>query len=210
MIQLDMFPPPPPPPVVYVPRETRKIMTKAYGTDYALSGYVGDPEPFEIEVRGIPCLINPTGGFKTYALQPFGTPFWSETGFRSFCIGDWHVKGGLIFPGTTNDMIRIIEANIDAKVSNGGFGGKLKKWWPSYVLQWRQDVSFFHGVDRSDIWDQWGPETHVKTWAAFDKRQAERMARMLSDGIDPNDVEPPFWHKGKWPRFSPSTTAQVA
>lgn len=187
-MQLDMFAPPPPPPVVYVPRERRTIMTKAYGEDYPMEVYVDDFAPFEVEVRGIPALI--TRGFCTYATQPAGSMFWSETGFRSFGVN----------VSDPDEVVECIEEHLDKS-------GRLERWWPSYVLWWRQDLAFYLWTvaeigGREKVWDQWGPEKHAEAWANFDKRQAEHMAQMLADGIDPNDVQKPSHFKGKWPRFS--------
>lgn len=199
-MQLDLLDLLKPPPVAYVPPAQREVITRAYGADTTIKLDEEDPDPFYIEVRGIPCMIEPTFGFKTYTIQGAGTLFWSETGFRSFTVGEWQPRLGLVFDGGPEDIARAIEAYIDAKASSGGCGGKLVKWWPFYVLQWRQDVSSFHKVNRSKIWAQWGEERHAECWRRYDQRQAEALRRMVAEGIDPNDVEPPHYHKGEWPR----------
>ncbi|MFT4076868.1 MAG: hypothetical protein QM647_15185 [Asticcacaulis sp.] len=161
-------------------------MTKAYGEDYAMDIYVEDPDPFEIEVRGIPALI--TRGFCTYAIRPAGSLFWSETGFRSFGINVID----------RDEVAECIETHL-AK------SGKIERWWPRYVLWWRQSLAFelemTARLGRANIWDQWGPEKHAEAWANHDAKQAEHMAHMLADGIDPNEVQKPVHFKGKWPRF---------
>ncbi|NPD16264.1 hypothetical protein HOY34_13775 [Xinfangfangia sp. D13-10-4-6] len=90
-----------------------------------------------------------------------------------------------------------------------GLGGALERWWPSYVLQWRQSEAFHGKADRTR--NHWGwCATEVgqdAIWADFDASQSAAIAQMLADGIDPNDVGPPPGFKVKWPRFSTEIAA---
>lgn len=193
VMQLDMFAPPPPPPVMYVERPRKEIVTKAYGGNHVMEVYADEPDPFEVEVRGIPTLITP--GFCTYVIQPVGSLFWSGTGFRSF-------GNPLDDP---DEIVVAIERYIDRPAKDGnGCGGKLERWWPMYITQWQQNLAFELNCckDRSTVWAQWGPEKHAEHWASYDAKQAAAMSQMLADGIDPNDVGNPSHFKGKWPRFS--------
>lgn len=207
MMQLSMFdllepPPAPVDPLRYVPPATRDVMTRAYGRDHSMKVREDEPDPFEIEVRGIPCLIHINYGFSTYAVTPAGSPFWSESGYRSWTHGVYRFDGrGIVFEGDTDDIILLIETYIDTPAKKDGLGGKLVRWWPGYVTQWRGDVSWSIRHDRATMWDQWGPEKQAEVWAAHDKRIAENEALMWATGIDPNDVGPPQHHKGHWPHF---------
>jgi len=189
--QLDLFPPPPPP--AYVPKMRHDVVTRAYGHEYVMQVCEDAFEPFYLNVRGTECLI--TDGFCTYTTEPAGSLFWSETGFRSFGYR-------LSDP---DEIVSAIEAYIDRPAKDGnGCGGKLVRWWPSYVLMWRQTLSFELRLakgGRDEMWNQWGPERHKEAWREHDDRQATALARMRAKGIDPNLVEPPFFHKGKWPTF---------
>ena len=196
MQQLSMFDllDPPTPPVArqaYVEPIRRKVMGRAYGGPYEFKVNEDRPDPFEIEVRGIPCTIYP--GFSTYVIDGPGSPFWSETGYRSFGFG---------IDADPDSIIAEIERYIDAPTKHGnGCGGKLTRWWPSYVRQWQSDTSWSLTYDRATVWAQWGPEKHAEIWANHDARRAEALARMWAEGIDPNDVGRPQHHKGAWPRF---------
>ena len=99
--QLDMFDVfnPPPEPVAYVDPIMREVATHAYGVNGLMSIRDDEPDPFEIEVRGILCLIRMNFGFSTYTVQPAGTLFWSETGYRSWTNGNWSVGRGIVFGG---------------------------------------------------------------------------------------------------------------
>jgi hypothetical protein len=180
---MDVMVPPPPPPArrPYEPPPRREFMTRAYGVCEPMLIALDERDPIEIEVCGVPTLIRFSSGFCTYTVQPAGSPYWSETGFRSFA--GYHVIDGPEF--TESDCRQIIEAMIDSK---HGCNGKLTKWWPSYCLQWRQSREFANGRDRATTWDQWGPEKHVEHWANFDARQAAAEAQMLADGIDKEEV----------------------
>ena len=147
-------------------------------------------------MRGIPCVISWSGGFCTHAIEPAGSLFWSETGFRSFGFAT-------IDP---DEITERICGYVDAPTKAYGMGGKLVKWWPSYVLQWRQSLGFeiemtkqYKGRER--IWDQWGPEAWEDHWHRHDMRLQDAIEQMREDGIDPNDVGPPRGFSGKWPRF---------
>lgn len=152
-----------------------------------------DPEPFETEVRGVPCVISYSGGFCTHAINPPGSPFWSETGFRSFGYA-------LTDPG---EIVAAIARYIDAPAKTGaGCDGTLHPWWPSYVLQWQQSLVFeLSFASRDEVWNQWGPEKWEDCWHRHDMRLADAIEQMRAEGIDPNDVGKPTHFKGKWPRF---------
>ncbi|WP_162559549.1 hypothetical protein [Tritonibacter mobilis] len=170
---------PPPQPKVWTPPPRRKVMTRAYGEDYELELYEEDPDPFEIEVRGIRCLISHSLGFCTYTLDGPGSLFWSDTGFRSF-------------GNTTTDpdqICSLVEAYIDAPQKHGnGLGGKLVRWWPMYVRQWYSNRRFELSQGRKNTWDQWGPERHAECWNNHDTKQLAALERMKAEGIDPDDV----------------------
>lgn len=198
---LDIMEPPPPPPV-YVEPTYRTVMTRAYGRDYELKLREETPDPIEIEVRGIQCLISFDFGFCTYTVQPHGSLFWTETGYRSWAG---------FFTADHNDAERITEAIerfIDGPTKNGnGIGGKLVRWWPMYATQWRQKLGFVleYGRDRSKLWGQWGEEKHAAIWAEKEAAFEADLRRMEADGIDPNDLGKPRGFKGTWPRFTYDT-----
>lgn len=202
--QLDMFDVfnPPPEPVAYVDPIMREVATRAYGVNGLMIIRDDELDPFEIEVRGILCLIRMNFGFDTYTVQPAGTLFWSETGYRSWTNGKWIAGRGIVFGGDEDDIRRLIEAYIDAPVKSYGCGGNLAPWWPNYILRWRGDLLWSISHDRATVWDQWGPERHAEIWGAHDARIAAAEARMWAEGIDPNEVGPPPSHKGLWPRIS--------
>ncbi|MCB5411798.1 hypothetical protein [Pseudogemmobacter faecipullorum] len=191
---LDLWEPKPEP-VVYVPRPRRTVLTRAYGeAAYSMEIYEDSPDPVEIEIRGIPCLIVSAFGASTYTVQPPGSLFWSCTGFRSMATGG----------ASVDEVIQLVEEHIDAPAAKSGLGGKLERWWPSYVTQWQQSLAYHGFADRSrEHWGWCAREVgQAAIWADYDARQAEALARMISEGIDPNDVGPPSGFKGKWPRFS--------
>lgn len=205
MEQLSMFDLMEPAPVLpaYVEPSRREVMTRAYGRDYSMRIIEGDPDPIEVDVDGTPCLIAFGFGFSTYTLQPPGTLFWSTTGFRSFTNGYFDMdKKMFVFVEELDTAINLIRKHISDPGSAGGCGGRLVRWWPGYVLQWRQNVAFHHHRDRSTFWTQWGPDEHARIWAQFDAKQDEAINRMVADGIDPNYVGPPADFKGAWPKFT--------
>ncbi len=172
---LDLFAPSSPPLAPYSPPSRREFTTRAYGRVEPMLIGEGEEDPIEIEVRGIPTLIRFGFGWQTYTVQPPGSLYWSETGFRSF--------GG---PETDpNAIAEMIAAHIDHK---NGCNGKLTKWWPSYALQWRQNRRFIEKMDRITLWDQWGAEKQVECLANFDARQAAALNQMRAEDIDPEDV----------------------
>jgi hypothetical protein len=190
--QLDLFAPPPPAPHIYVPRQSAKVQTRAG----EIAVYDDDYPPFELTVRGIDCVVSWSGGFCTHAVEPAGSLFWSETGFRSFGF-------------TTIDQDEIAEricAYVDTPANNYGMGGKMVRWWPSYVLQWRQSLAFEIEMTtregRAGVWGQWGPEAWEDHWHRHDMRLQDAIEQMRADGIDPNDVGKPAHFVGKWPTFS--------
>lgn len=188
----------------YIPPIMRDVRTSAYASGGVMQVREGEPDPIEIMVRGIPCVISFSFGFATRAVQPPGSPFWSETGFRNFSVSSgWE--------DAPDKIAGVIEAYIDGPTKDGGgCGGKLTRWWPSYILQWRGNLAFSLGRDRSTIWEQWGPERHAELWAKHDANNAEALARMVADGIDPNDVGPSSHFKGKWPKFGPDLFSSEA
>jgi len=197
-MQLDMFAPAPPAQTVRERVNRREVKTRAFGRDGMIATY-GDgwPDPFEVEVRGTPCVIGFSGGFCTHVINPPGSPFWSETGFRGFGLAT----------ADPAEIIDAIERYVDAPAKNGnGCGGKLGRWWPSYILKWQQSLAFelemvrLHG-SRAGIWDQWGPEAHEDHWHRHDMRLADAVEQMIEEGIDPNDVGKPAYFKGKWPKI---------
>lgn len=177
------------------PHGRPQVRTRAASHDGIITLYHPDtPLPIEVVVRGMPCVISYHGGYATHAIEPAGSPFWSETGYRSM--------GGMLTD--PDEIVADIERYIDAPAKNGnGCGRKLKRWWPSYILTWHQSVAFElqYGKDRSQMWAQWGPEKHAEHWAKHDAQLAAALEQMRSEGIDPNDVGPPSYFKGKWPRF---------
>lgn len=189
---MDLLCPPPPPPV-YVPRPKRDVVTRAYGeAAHVLSIDADAPDPVEVEIRGIPCLVVWDFGAAIYTVQKPGSLFWSSTGFRSMCHGS----------ASLDDVIAIVEKHIDTPVSKMGAGGKLVRWWPWYVDSWRGNVAFeLRHPDRSKVWEHFGPEKQAEAWAKRDRESAEALERMWAEGIDPNDVGAPSGFKGKWPTF---------
>lgn len=168
------------------PPPRREFVTRAYGMEAPMLIGMNEPDPVELEVRGIPTLIRFSSFFETYAVIPAGSEYWSCTGYRSFCGFQAHIEGSLASARLPDAIIvDLIEANIDSK---HGCGGKLTKWWPDYCLRWRQEKDFARHVDRATTWDQWGPEKQSEHWAAFDARQAAALQRMAAEGIDPNEV----------------------
>lgn len=168
-------------PRAYEPPPRREFMTRAYGIEKPMMIDMEEPDPIEIEVRGIPTLIRFSSFFQTYAVQPAGSAYWSQTGFKSFAGFQGRIDGGL----TPTIIAEIINADIDSK---WGGKGKLTKWWPDYCLQWRQNKDFADRVERATTWDQWGPEKQAEHWASYDARQAAAIERMHAQGIDPQEV----------------------
>lgn len=180
----DMMMSPAPPVVVkpYQPPPRREFMTRAYGVWEPMKIDEDERDPIEIEVRGIPTLIRFSSVFQTYAVEPAGSVYWSETGFRSFA-GVYQVGGSNEY--TQDEIRQIIEATIDSK---HGCNGKLTKWWPDYCRQWRQKKYFADRADRATTWDQLGAEKQAEYWAKHDAEQAAALARMEAEGIDPKEV----------------------
>lgn len=189
---LDILDPPPAPPV-RIDRPRYKVTGRAYGGPYDFTIYDGDPEPFELQVRGTTCTIGASFGLSTYVTDGPGSLFWSETGFRNFSV-----RSG--WADQPDAIIEMIERFIDAPKKDGnGCGGKLVRWWPLWVRGWQSNLSWSLTYDRATMWDQWGEERRVEIWAAHDAKIAAAEARMWAEGIDPNDVGKPATHKGKWP-----------
>lgn len=216
--QFDMFTTPAPEPIDLAARHTAallawepanmvgrdkfgrpQVQTRAASHDGIITLY--DPEapaPIEVEVRGTPCVLSFHGGYATHAVEPAGSLFWSETGFRSM--------GRMLTDPA--EIIADIERYINAPARDGsGCGGKLLRWWPSYVRQWQQSLAFelqsTKECGREGVWDQWGPEAWEDHWHRHDMKLADAIEQMREDGINPNDVGPPHYFKGKWPSPRP-------
>lgn len=133
-----------------------------------------DPDPIEVTVRGIRTVISFGFGIGTHAVEAPGTPYWSETGFRSFT----GINAG---PEHAAEIVAAIERFIDAPAKDGnGCGGKLREWWPLSVLTLRDRRQYI--VDHPDAYpkrqDQW---------------EREESARVRELGYDPDVVAP-------WPK----------
>ncbi len=165
---------PPPVRVPYEPPPRRDFMTRAYGEDHVLQIGMDEPDPVEIVVRGIPTLIR-FGFLSTYTVQPAGSLYWSGTGFRSF--GWAHTD--------LDEIAEMIAAHIDSK---HGCNGKLERWWPDYVLMWKQNRDFARRVKRETTWAQWGPEKQIEYWTSFDAKQAAAEERMRVEGFDADEI----------------------
>lgn len=190
---MDLLCPPPPPPV-YVPPRKRDVVTRAYGeAAHVLSIDADAPDPVEVEICGIPCLVVWDFGASIYTVQKPGALFWSSTGYRSMATRS----------ATLDQVISLVESYIDTPKAKMGLGGKAERWWPGYVDQWRGNLRFEleNGKDRSKMWAHFGPDKQAEIWARRDTERAAALARMWDEGIDPNDVGPPSGFKGKWPRI---------
>lgn len=128
---------PSPEPEVQTERMARKVSVRAFGGPYVLTIHEGDPEPIEIEVRGVKAtvkrdrnfalsMVRAIGGdrddlvwFSTYVMDAPGSPSWSETGFRSFGLA----------PDNPAEIAAAVERYIAAPAKHGnGCGGKLVRW----------------------------------------------------------------------------------
>lgn len=140
--------------------------TNAYQWHGEILASPGRPAPIEMTIRGIRTVIAFGMGFGTHAIDPPGSPYWSETGFRSFTCS----------PTTDPDEIRsIIEAHIDAPTKNHmGLGGKLVTWWPVQIRQ-LQDYR------------RWSVEMPERDHG---ERIAALEAAVRADGFDPDVVAP--------------------
>lgn len=206
MMQLNMFDMLDPKPVMdeeellWYQRPTYTVLAPIRGEMKEVVVTEGEPEPIQVSVMGIPCVIEfcgLVGGFSTHAVEKFGTPFWSESGFRSWAGSCDGITDG-------EELASLIEEYIRApkgKDGMGGLNGELKPWWPSFATQWRDHFGFVlsHGRDRSKLWAQWGEEKHREIWAETDANFEARLADMKERGIDPNALGKPKGYKGKWP-----------
>jgi hypothetical protein len=196
-MQMSMFDilEPKPKPKAWTMPPRRTIQTRAYGRDHSMEINEEDPDPVEMVIRGMPCLVT-LKDMQTFTLGPVGSLFWSSTGFRSF---------GRDFTNDPEAVAATVERFIDGPTKDGGgLGGKLERWWPSYVSQWQQNEAFARSQKRETTWEQWGPEKHVEMWQNHDTKQAEALSRMVAEGIDPNDIGKPSHFKGNWPKFGPN------
>lgn len=106
--------------------------TSAHEWSGEILAYADRPPPLELVVRGVRTVVSFGYGICTHAVDPPGSPYWSDTGFRSFT--------GYNGPADP-DLIRgYLEAYIDAPAKNGdGCGGRLAPWWTCTVRQLQQE-----------------------------------------------------------------------
>lgn len=149
----------------------------------------GQKGRLEIEVAGCRVDMRYDGMFGICGgdahIIEWGKPFFSETGYRSFqvCPMDYVIAAGNI------DCKTWLERVCMAQLTEGGKKKvKLTRAWPTYALQWRQSRDFAQRHKRDEVWTQWGPEKHAEHWANHDARQAEALALMKAEGIDPDEV----------------------
>ncbi|NTG61825.1 hypothetical protein G6L45_16215 [Agrobacterium rhizogenes] len=149
----------------------------------------GQKARFEIEVAGCRVDMDYDGMFGICGgsahVIDWEKPFFSETGYRSFqvCPNDFVIAAKDI------DCKQWLERICTAQLTEGGKKKvKLVRAWPSYALQWRQSRAFVEQYKREELWMQWGPERHAEVWANHDARQADAMAQMIAEGIDPEEV----------------------
>lgn len=191
---LDIMMPPAPRLAVHE-RPKREVATRAYGrAGYVLRIGEDAPDPVETIIRGVRCLIVWDFGASTYAIDPPGSPFWSETGF--FSLG---VTRGV----DLETVIGLVEQHIDTPAARNGMGRKLVRWWPLAVREWQENLHWALRYDQpgTTMWDQWGPERQAEYWESHRAKRAVLTARLLAEGYDLNDIGPPQHHKGRWPRF---------
>lgn len=145
---------------------------------------------FALDIRGCRTSINIRSaifsrGFETRSLDPEGSPYWSETGYRSWSAWHDHIHAtkGISLP----DAIRLsIEGYIDGPTKDGGgCGGKLAPWWRSDVSSLRQA--------RNTLAQSWARDSDTY-WRLEERSCAVIVAR----GLDPDAVAP--WPKGKAPK----------
>lgn len=167
----------------------REVKTRAF-SEYPITVAYGDPDPFEIEVRGIPTVVSIGTTLSTHAINPPGSPFWSETGYRSF--GGFY---GMIDPELRADLPALAEKWITdyidqkpKKDGGGGLGGKLVSWWPMCAITWRQERLFVLEYEGTDFWAHHGPEKQAELWSKKRQSLAEDFDKMVGMGIDPNKV----------------------
>lgn len=141
--------------------------TNAHEWGGEILAYRDRPAPMEIVVRGVRTVIVFGYGMATHAVDAPGTPYWSETGFRSFTCYNGPAEEGAIRA--------YLESYIDAPMKDGnGCGGKLAPWWTCAVRQLQQE----------------------RHWAVTmpDRRNPDRMAsledQVRADGFDPDVVAP--------------------
>lgn len=90
------------------------------------------PPPIELTVRGVRTVAAFGFGMATHAVDPPGTPYWSDTGFRSFT--------GYNGPADPDVIREYLEGYIDAPTKDGnGCGGKLTPWWTCTIRQLQQE-----------------------------------------------------------------------
>lgn len=183
---------------ILIERPSRRVMTSAFGRPHEIAMLVSDRDPVEIEVRGIPCLV---ARGSTYTLQPFGSLFWSDTGFRSFC---WPIPAEGPFPEAE------VRAAIEQHIDDDDGKGRLVRWWPCYVHRWRDEAAFMLEQDRGRLWRELGPERQADLFAQHDARQAAALIQMAADGIDPNEIGAPSYFRGPWPTFDARDATNAA
>lgn len=172
--QLDLFAlvaPPPPPPF-----ERYEVPTRAWSHGGNITIYSDDcPMPFEVTVRGVPCVVSWSSGICTHAILPPGSLFWSDTGFWSF---GW----------TTTDpaeIVALIEAFIDAPRKDGnGLAGQLVQWVPLSVSMWASEERWRRKADRQLVPTMVADEKRAAYWAERDAAHAEKLAELIAEGLD--------------------------
>lgn len=177
---LDLLAPAPPLAPVARPAlpERRVVRTRAWSHGGEITVYHQDyPDPFEVEVRGVPCVIAYSGGVCTHAINPPGSPFWSDTGFRSF---GWQ----LINPA---EIVAAIEGYIDAPAKHGnGCDGKLAPWWPLRVSSWASIERFRQKtLDRATMPGMTPAEDRAAYWERADTKHEADLTALLAEGLDP-------------------------
>lgn len=104
--------------------------TRAWQHGGQVLAYPDTPPPIELKMDGMDMVICFGFGFGVYAASPPGSPFISDTGFRSFA----HAS-------TTQpqEIWQIIRDFIDAPPKDGnGLGGQLKRWVPHQARAWSE------------------------------------------------------------------------
>jgi len=142
--------------------------TSAYRFSGEILAWKDGCRPIELVIRGVRTVVSFGMGFATHAIDPPGSPYWSDTGFRSFTCC------------TTTDpeeVRAIIEAYIDAPAKDGnGCGGVLSPWWTMAVRQLRQHRGF---ISQHHEYAERSAEQGMK-WEA----------QVRDEGFDPDVVAP--------------------
>jgi hypothetical protein len=142
--------------------------TSAYEWNGEILAYRDRPAPIELTVRGVRTVVSFGYGICTHAVDPPGSPYWSDTGFRSFT--------GYNGPADPDLIREFLEFYIDAPAKDGnGCGGALSPWWTCKVRQLQQ-------------------ERHWAVTLPDRPNGAERLAsleqQVRAEGFDPDVVAP--------------------